>query len=88
MKTILLVSALAAIPAFAAAGSNVADYYQQTQPSSPRVILLDHTDSNRVSPAYQPGSSVQAPTGAFSDDGSASRLDDAGTSGMLHGERR
>jgi hypothetical protein len=87
MKTILLVSALAAIPAFAAAGSNVADYYQQSQASSPRLIQLEHTDGNLLPSANQPGSSLQAPADSFTDD-HAAISDGAGTSGMFHGERR
>lgn len=89
MKNILIVAAIAAIPAFAATGPDQPGYYQR-----PAVTLASEgahftrNDDSQLAPSYQPGSQNLAPSDGIANDGSGTRLDGNRNSELFQDGRR
>ena len=89
MKKFAIAALFAAIPAFAATGSNAPAYYHpQSYKFSADGYTFARTDGNRMPSSYKPGSLLQEHAFANSDDSSAPRLDGNRTPGMFRGDRR
>jgi hypothetical protein len=89
MKNLLIVAAIAAIPAFAATSSTQPSYYQR-----PVVTLASEgahftrTDGDPMSPSYQTGNQALAPSEASPNDRSVSRPDGNRTPDLFQEGRR
>ena len=89
MKTLILVTALAALPAFAATGSYPPGYgHQRPTRFAPDSTPAARTDGNPMPSSYDPASLRQDQDDVSPNDNPAPRLDGNRTPGMFREGRR